>query len=312
MAFSVFTFNNVMKPHCLFLTALFTLSLPYTQAALHPEQTLSAAPPLSLFQGWNAPIEPFEIYPNVYYVGTDNLSSILFDTGKGLVLIDSGIADSAPQIKANIEKLGFHIQDVKYLLNSHARLDQAGGFAQLKAWSGAQLVASADNASMLQNGGAEDFALGDQLRFPPVQADIIIQDGASIHLGRQRFTAHLTPGHLPGATSWSTEVGSLWQRQKVVYADSLFTGGYDLINNRNYPNIVSDMRHTFARLNALQADIFLANKADRFQMKAKLAKLQAGDKQAFIDRQGLHTYVAAGQRDFEQQLRTQLQQTARP
>ena len=47
-------------------------------------------------------------------------------------------------------------------------------------------------------------------------------------------------------------------------------------------------------------------------MKAKLAKRQAGDKQAFIDRQGLHNYVAAGQRDFEQQLHTQLQQTAQP
>ena len=295
-----------MKPHHLFFSTLLALCLPASHAALDPEQALIAAPPLGLFQGWNAPIEPFEIYPQVYYVGTDNLSSILFDTGKGLVLIDSGIDASAPQIKANIEKLGFAISEVKYLLNSHARLDQAGGFAQLKAWSGAKLVASAANAEMLANGAAEDFALGDQLRFPPVQADIIVGDGDEIRLGKLRFTAHLTPGHLPGATSWSTEVGSFWHKQTVVYADSLFTGGYPLINNKNYPNIVSDMRHSFATLNGLQADIFLANKADRFQMKAKLAKLKAGDKLAFIDRNGLHHYVAAGQRDFEQQLSQQL------
>ena len=254
-----------MKPHHLFFSTLLALCLPASHAALDPEQALIAAPPMGLFQGWNAPIEPFEIYPQVYYVGTDNLSSILFDTGKGLVLIDSGIDASAPQIKANIEKLGFAISDVKYLLNSHARLDQAGGFAQLKAWSGAKLVASAANAEMLANGAAEDFALGNQLRFPPVLADIIVGDGDEIRLGKLRFTAHLTPGHLPGATSWSTEVGSFWHKQTVVYADSLFTGGYPLINNKNYPNIVSDMRHSFATLNGLQADIFLANKADRFK-----------------------------------------------
>lgn len=278
------------------------------QAALDPQQALTQAPPLTLFEKWNAPIAPFKIFKHVYYVGTDNLSSVLIDTGAGLVLIDSGIAQSAPQIKANIERLGFKMTEIKYLLNSHARLDQAGGFAQLKQWSGAKLVASAANAEMLENGAATDFALGDQLPFPPVKVDVIIKDGEQIKLGRQTFTAHATPGHLPGATSWTTDIRHHFKNYRLIYADSLFTGGYYLLNNKNYPNIVADIQQTFKSLDAIQADIFLANKADRFEMKAKLAKLQAGDTYAFIDRDGLQHYVAKGKADFEQQLQDQLKE----
>ncbi|MBK5648465.1 MAG: MBL fold protein, partial [Acinetobacter sp.] len=135
--------------------------------------------------------------------------------------------------------------------------------------------------------------------------DIIIKDGQQLKLGRQIFTAHATPGHLPGATSWTTDIRYYFKNYKVIYADSLFTGGYYLLNNNNYPNLVSDIRHTFKTLDAIHADIFLANKADRFHMKQKLAKLNAGDKKAFIDQTGLQNYVAKGSVEFEQQLQQQ-------
>lgn len=290
------------------VVSLMAMSIQLTHAVpLNSQQALTEAPPLSLFESWNAPIEPFKIFNHIYYVGTENLSSVLFDTGNGLVLIDSGIEQSAVQIKANIEKLGFKMTDVKYLLSSHARLDQAGGFAQLKQWSGAKLVASAANAEMLENGGITDFALGQQLPFPSVHADIVIKDGEQLKLGHQTFTAHATPGHLPGATSWTTVVRYHFKNYKVIYADSLFTGGYYLLNNRNYPNIVSDMQKTFKTLDAIHADIFLANKADRFNMKQKLVKLKAGDQLAFIDPTGLKNYVAKGKVDFSQQLQDQVQ-----
>lgn len=275
---------------------------------LYPQQALTEAPPLSLFESWNNPIQPFKIFSRVYYVGTENLSSILFDTGEGLVLIDSGMDQSADQIKSNIEQLGFKITDVKYLLNSHARLDQAGGFSKLKQWSGAKLVATAANAEMLENGAQRDFALGNQLPFPPVTADIIVQDGAQIKLGKLTFTAHETPGHLPGSTSWTTEIRHYLKNYTVVYADSLFTGGYYLLNNKNYPNIVTDIQKSFKTLDAIQADVFLANKADHFEMKQKLARLNTGDTKAFIDRDGLQKYVAKGKSDFEQQLKNQEEQ----
>lgn len=131
-----------MNRYALFFVCIFSTSALPAMAALDPSQPLSPTPPLSLFKAWAKPIKPFQITEGVWYVGTKNLSSILLTTPAGHILIDAGLDESAPQIKANIEAAGFRLTDVRYLLNSHARLDQAGGMARLKAWSGAQLVAS--------------------------------------------------------------------------------------------------------------------------------------------------------------------------
>ncbi len=78
-------------------------------------------------QSWNKPVEPFRIIGNVYYVGASDLTSYLIATPKGHILIDSGMAETVPQVRVNIEKLGFKLSDIKYLLNSHAHYDHAGG-----------------------------------------------------------------------------------------------------------------------------------------------------------------------------------------
>ena len=286
------------------LTCLLSLTVPGASAALDPTQPLSAAPPYSLFAQWAKPVNPFRIHDNLWYVGTDNLSSLLITTPQGHILIDAALDVSAPRIRQNIEALGFRLSDVRLILNSHARLDQAGGIARLKAWSGATLVASQANADQMTRGGKGDFALGDALPFPAVDTDKVIQDGEILTIGRVRVEALLTPGHLPGSTSWLI---TLPDGKTLIYADSLATPDYYLVNNKNYPSLVSDIRKSFALLTAQKADIFIASKGDRFDLKAKRARLDAGDKDAFIDRDGLQRYVLQSQRKFEQSLAKQFQ-----
>lgn len=294
-----------MKNNIGFLAAM-TITLCFNaQAQLNPAQPLSSAPPYTLFEQWAQPVAPFQMFPHVYYVGTRNLSSVLLSTSEGLILIDAALDASAPTIKAHIEALGFDIKDLRYILNSHARLDQAGGIARLKAWSGAKVVASAANAEQLALGGKQDFALGDALSFPPVKADIIVGEGDSITLGGLTLTALMTPGHLPGATSWLTTLRQGEQNYRLVYADSLATPDYYLIDNKNYPDLVQDIRVSFARLAEQQADIFIANKGTRFDLENKMVRLRAGDLDAFVDRQGLQHYVKESQKVFEAQLAKQ-------
>lgn len=294
-----------MKKNIGFLAAM-TITLCFNaQAQLNPAQPLSSAPPYTLFEQWAQPVAPFQMFPHVYYVGTRNLSSVLLSTPEGLILIDAALDASAPTIKAHIEALGFDIKDLRYILNSHARLDQAGGIARLKAWSGAKVVASAANAEQLALGGKQDFALGDALSFPPVKADIIVGEGDSITLGGLTLTALMTPGHLPGATSWLTTLHQGEQNYRLVYADSLATPDYYLIDNKNYPDLVQDIRVSFARLAEQQADIFIANKGTRFDLENKMVRLRAGDLDAFVDRQGLQHYVKESQKVFEAQLAKQ-------
>lgn len=294
-----------MKNNIGFLAAM-TITLCFNaQAQLNPAQPLSSAPPYTLFEQWAQPVAPFQMFPHVYYVGTRNLSSVLLSTPEGLILIDAALDASAPTIKAHIEALGFDIKDLRYILNSHARLDQAGGIARLKAWSGAKVVASAANAEQLALGGKQDFALGDALSFPPVKADIIVGEGDSITLGGLTLTALMTPGHLQGATSWLTTLRQGEQNYRLVYADSLATPDYYLIDNKNYPDLVQDIRGSFARLAEQQADIFIANKGTRFDLENKMVRLRAGDLDAFVDRQGLQHYVKESQKVFEAQLAKQ-------
>ncbi|CAI1842940.1 SPR family subclass B3 metallo-beta-lactamase [Serratia proteamaculans] len=294
-----------MKKNVGYLTAM-TLALCFSaQAQLNPAQPLSSVPLYSLFEQWAQPVAPFQMFPHVYYVGTRNLSSVLLSTPEGLILIDAALDASAPTIRAHIEALGFNIKDLRYIINSHARLDQAGGIARMKAWSGAKVVASAANAKQLALGGKQDFALGDALSFPPVKADIIVGEGDSVTLGGLRLTALMTPGHLPGATSWLTTLHQGGRSYRLVYADSLATPDYYLINNKNYPSLVADIRGSFLSLAQQQADIFIANKGTRFDLENKMLRLQAGDLDAFVDRQGLQQYVQQSQQTFEAQLKQQ-------
>src|SRR6185295_4491721 len=85
----------------------------------------------------NRPTEPYKVVGNLYSVGASDVTSFLFETPQGHILLDGGFAETAPMIRDHIKKLGFRIEDVKILLNGHAHMDHAGGLAQLKSWSGA-------------------------------------------------------------------------------------------------------------------------------------------------------------------------------
>src|ERR1700722_2578269 len=152
---------------------------------------------------WSLPFEPRRIIGNIYYVGSNLISSFLIVTPAGNILLDSGHVQMLPQITANIESLGFKLQDVKILLNSHAHFDHCGGFAEFKRKTGATLVASRLDGDLMMRGGKEDFFWGDELAYEPVKPDRIIRDGDRVELGGVNLTAHLTPGHTKGCTSWS-------------------------------------------------------------------------------------------------------------
>lgn len=287
----------------LILLVLSVLCTVNTFAKLDPQQPLSSVPPMGIFEAWAKPIAPFKIAPQVWYVGTENLSVILITTAEGHVLIDAGLDQSAEQIKANIESLGFDLADIQYLVNSHARLDQAGGFSKIKAWSGATLIASKENARQLRLGGRDDFALGDALLFPEVQVDQEIADRQSFQLGDIQVTALMTPGHLPGATSWKVEFKNT---DVLIYADSLATPDYYLVNNKNYPNIIDDLHQSFSVLAEQKVDIFIASKGERFNLKEKLIKYKNGDQHAFYDREGLQHYVDQSKASLSKQLKQQM------
>src|SRR4051794_11054535 len=86
---------------------------------------------------WNAPVEPFRISSDIYYVGTREIAVFLVATPRGLILIDTGFAQNADKLLDAVRKLGFDPRAIRYILISHGHYDHAGGVAEVKARTGA-------------------------------------------------------------------------------------------------------------------------------------------------------------------------------
>src|SRR5580765_2514246 len=95
---------------------------------------------------WSKPYQPFRIAGNLYYVGTYDLACYLITTTRGNILINTGLAASATQIKNNIETLGFTFADTKILLITHAHYDHVGAIADIKKMTHAKLMADEKDA----------------------------------------------------------------------------------------------------------------------------------------------------------------------
>jgi metallo-beta-lactamase class B len=268
--------------------------------------------------GGQQPAEPFRIAGNLYYVGANDATSFLLTGPKGHVLIDGGYPGTAPMIMASIAKLGFSIRDVKVLLNSEPHFDHAGGLAELQKASGAELWASEASADAIASGGLDDagatfwpmkLLIWSRLaRYPVARVDHRFQDGATIRLGPIKLTAHITPGHTRGCTTWAFPVRAGNRELQVVSAGSLtLLPGMSLVEPERYPGIRADFERSFRVLRSLPADIFLTAHARQFDRYRKFREsLTAADPVApFIDRAGYLSYIAKGEEKFRKELRAQ-------
>jgi len=245
----------------------------------------------------NQPVEPFRIAGNLYYVGASDVTSFLITTPSGHIVIDGGYEEMAPAILANIARLGFHPEDVRILLNSHAHFDHAGGLVALKRATGAQFIASRGDAPLLRRGGHDDPQFRDRFHFPPIAPDRIVDDGDTITLGGMTLTARVTPGHTPGCTTWVTTIRDGGHSYSVVFIGSpSVPSEYNLTTNRRYPTAVADYRRTFEILRSLHPDIFLGSHAGFFGLSEKMKSHN------FIDPAGYAAFVDTMERAFEKHL----------
>ncbi len=303
-------------PLCIFMTAIAALGgaaiSTSPRRALASDAAIDAAEreplnPFAVSGRWNDPFPPFTVIGNIHYVGTAGVSAWLITSPKGHILIDGILPQSVPQIIANVKSLGFDIKDVKYLLNSHAHIDHAGGLAGIQRLSGAVMAASAADKPFLEAG---DIGRGPSagMKFPPIRVEQIVKDNDIIRVGDSKLTAHLTYGHSPGCTSWSmSATGSDGVRRQVFFHCSSTVAGQSL-KPETYPGMVANYRATFAKVRKMKADIFLANHDNFFDLAGKRARQMAGNANAFVDPGELARF----NKDMEEAFNTALAKAGRP
>jgi metallo-beta-lactamase class B len=294
----------------LFALAATLMSAPLLAQAGGDAHGDSARTRCSSCAEWNQPQRPFRVFGNTWWVGTHGLGAILVTSPRGHVLIDGALPESAAQIEANIRALGFRIRDVKLILNTHAHFDHAGGIAALQRASGAAVAASPASAAVLERGasGPDDPQYGSLPGFTAVRGVRVLADGETVRVGPLALTAHFTPGHTPGGTTWSWRSCEGDRCLDIVYADSqtpVSADGFLFSRNASYPNAVADFQRGFAVLERIPCDLLLTPHPAASRLWERLAARDAGSADGLVDPQACRAYAAAARQQLARRLESE-------
>lgn len=256
----------------------------------------------SAMEGWNERAPPRRIFGNTWYVGTCGLTALLVTSDAGHVLIDGATAPAGPLIEANIRALGFDPRDVKYLLNSHEHYDHAAGLAYLQGATGAPLLARAPAVATLHT-GISDRSDPQQLEFkegfPAVAVVQTIDDGDTVRVGTLALTAHATPGHTAGGTSWTWRSCEGTRCLDMAYTDSVSALSDRQYRYSEHPAMVAAFRRGLDTIAALPCDIHLTPHplaSDLF------ARLQGTPGKPLVDAGACRRYAQSWHANLEKRL----------
>jgi metallo-beta-lactamase class B len=250
---------------------------------------------------WNGAVDPFKVFGNTYYVGAAGVSAVLVTSDDGHILLDGGLPQTAALIDAHIRTLGFRIKDIRLIVSSHAHYDHAGGISAIQRFTGATVATSPSGARALEAGlpTSDDPQIGfgrESHSFPPVAHVRAVADGEVLHVGSLAITAHWTPGHTPGSTSWTWRSCEGDRCLDVVYADSLnavSAPGFRFTGDATYPSRVDAFRRSIATVAALPCDILLSAHPWGWHMSDKLQrKADGATDNPFVDAGACRVYAA--------------------
>lgn len=298
------------------MAAALTLVLTACQPAIPGESTASsaaAAPSAvthevaacpadaTVMEGWNDRAPPRRVFGNTWYVGTCGLTALLVTSEQGHVLIDGATEPAGPLIEANIRALGFEPGDVKYLLNSHEHYDHAAGFAHLQRVTGAPLLAREPGVAALRNGKSDrrDPQWLDQLQAPAVAQVKVIADGDIIRVGPLELTAHATPGHTPGGTSWTWRSCEDGRCLDIAYTDSVSAMSDKEYRYLDHPDMVDAFRRGLETLATLPCDVQITPHPLAAELFARMDGVPGNP---LVDAAACRRYAETGQANLEKRL----------
>ena len=281
--------------------ALFRACTGLTAAAL-----LLAAPMAGLQAqnaDWTRPFPGHRVIGNLYAVGTYGLGVFLIASDAGHILINTGLEDSTPLIRENIESVGFRLEDVRILLTMQAHWDHTAALAEIKEITGAGVWATRGDGRVIEDGGFSDPHFGGRVSFRPVEVDRIISDGEIIELGEIRLRVHEHPGHTEGSSSYSMQVSENGRDYDVVVANmGTINDGKKLVVDPTYPGVAEDFARTYASQKTMDVDVWVAAHGGQYGLHDKYEPGQAYNPDTFVDPDGLLAEIQRLERIYEDQL----------
>ncbi|WIM94792.1 MBL fold metallo-hydrolase [Actinoplanes oblitus] len=186
-----------------------------------------------------------EVVDGVFELSLAVVNVHLVVTDDGLVLVDTGLPRQAPVIERALRGVRRSLGEVRAILLTHHHPDHAGSAADLRARTGATLVAHAAEAFHVAGseqapepaGRLRGFLFRRLGKVPPTKVDKLVGDGAEPVPG---FTALHTPGHTRGHLSFLLDRagGVLFAGDAATVRDGRVTG----------PPVVADPERAAASL----------------------------------------------------------------
>ena len=244
------------------------MNMPFrcTKPTPHPVETLARRP-------WELAVKPFQVSPRTWYVaGQTWVGCYLIDTGEGLILIDTAIAESVYMLVDSIYRIGYKPEDIKKILLSHAHFDHIAGAAAMKALTGAQVYMSREDYEFYQKCPEETMELDPNAHVQNFEADAFYSDDEPVKLGDIAVKTMLTPGHTIGCTSF------FWEEKNPVngqtYVVAMHGGvGANTMNDDYYASskyLTPDLRDRFLadekKLAAIHVDIALPSQPNQIEI----------------------------------------------
>jgi metallo-beta-lactamase class B len=231
-----------------------------------------------------------KIIGNLYYVGTGTLNSYLITTPEGGILINTNFEETVPLLREAVEKLGFKMADIKVILGSHAHGDHMQADAIVKELTGGATVMAME----------QDVPALKGMKAPsgkPHPIDRVLKDGEQVTFGGMRLTAHLTPGHTRGCTTWTFTVQDGGKPYNVLIACGGLQEDARLVNNKNYPEIAEHFGQSIQKYKTFSPDIFLAAHSWFFDLAGKYKRLGSATN-PYIDPAGYKAWVANMEKNY--------------
>ena len=214
------------------------------------------------------PQAPFKIIGNVYYVGANNIASILVATPQGHILIDTGTQKMAAVVFPNIVKLGFKPADVKLMLISHAHYDHMETMETIRRITGATVAALEAEVPALVSG--HDLSSNETWGQEPLQVGRVLRSGDDVTLGGSTIKVIWTPGHTPGAAAYFINAQENDRTYQIVY------GGPPgpITGDAKYDTRPEDAFNSYKALRAMNPDVLMTGHPQNL-LKGKLDALWA-------------------------------------
>lgn len=248
---------------------------------------------------WTDPTPPRHIFGNSWYVGTCGITAVLVTSPHGHVLIDTGPQDASDSVEANIRALGFKVDEIRIILNTHEHRDHAGGISRLQRDSGAKVLARAPAAEALSAGKSDrrDPQFGWSVPFPAVANVHTLADGADVTLGSLAIHNIPSPGHTAGGSSWRWRSCEGTTCRDIVFADSVTAISDKVYRYSDHPEHVAAFRDALANFQTQPCDILLTAHPDASNLINRL-----DGKAALVDGGACKAYALHGMKGLDQRL----------